>query len=95
MLSCGLMLHASITAKLHDANESVNKEVEADMNTDDRCARCGEGRLRSWSELGDDEREVVRRLPASAEYSQEVREQSHRWCTRCWYEATDDMSRTA
>jgi hypothetical protein len=64
------------------------------MNTKGNCPRC-EGRLRSWSELNDDEREVVRRLPESTEYSREEREKSHRWCTRCWYEASDEASRTA
>ena len=51
-----------------------------------RCPRCAEGRLRAWSELNTDEREVVRRLPAAAEYRAEEREATHRWCTRCWYE---------
>jgi hypothetical protein len=50
------------------------------------CPRCGEGRLRSWRELGDDEREVVRRLPASADFTLEERTATHQWCTRCWHE---------
>ena len=53
----------------------------------DDCPRCGNHRLRSWSELSDEEREVVKRLPASADYSLEER-QAHRWCTRCWFEDT-------
>ena len=57
------------------------------MNIDERCPRC-EGPLKSWAELNDDEREVVRRLPASSEFSAEERDRSHLWCTRCWYEAT-------
>jgi ribosomal protein S27AE len=58
------------------------------MNSQDRnrCPRCGEGRLRSWHELSDEEREVVRRLPASADYTQDERTAKHRWCTRCWQE---------
>ena len=35
----------------------------------DRCTRCDEGVMRSWDELSDAEREVVKRLPASADYS--------------------------
>jgi hypothetical protein len=56
------------------------------------CPRCGEGRLRSWRELGDEEREVVRRLPASADFTQDERTATHQWCTRCWYEtkSTDE-----
>jgi hypothetical protein len=45
--------------------------------------------MKSWSELTDEQREVVKRLPLSASYSLEERQASHRWCTRCWYEATD------
>jgi hypothetical protein len=65
------------------------------MITDDQCPRCGTARLRRWSELSDEEREVVRRLPASADYAQQVREGSHRWCTRCWYEEGPGVIRNA
>ncbi len=54
----------------------------------DACPRCG-GRLRAWRELGEEEREVVRRLPASAEQAVDERAARSRWCTRCWYEAAD------
>ena len=50
------------------------------------CPRCDAGRLIGWSELNDEEREVVERLPASADYSIEERAGRHRWCTRCWFE---------
>lgn len=54
----------------------------------DRCPRCRMERLRAWSELTDEEREVVRRLPASADYSIDERTTArHRWCPRCWHEA--------
>ena len=56
------------------------------MDTSNQCPRCGIGRLRAWNELSDEEREVVQRLPASADYSLEVRQRTHRWCARCWYE---------
>jgi hypothetical protein len=42
--------------------------------------------MKAWEELNDEEREVVKRLPASADYPLEERKTSHRWCTRCWYE---------
>ena len=58
------------------------------MESSNQCSRCGAGRLRGWSELNDEERELVRRLPASAEYSLEERQATHRWCTRCWHEST-------
>jgi hypothetical protein len=53
-----------------------------------RCPRCAAGDLRAWSELEDDEREVVRRLPASADYSPEELVARHLWCVRCWHEET-------
>jgi hypothetical protein len=42
--------------------------------------------MKGWTELNGEEREVVKRLPASADYSLEERQESHRWCTRCWLE---------
>lgn len=56
------------------------------MESSKQCPRCGAERLRTWSELSDEEREVVRRLPASADYSLEERKARHRWCIRCWFE---------
>ncbi|MBD0371164.1 MAG: hypothetical protein ICV60_10045 [Pyrinomonadaceae bacterium] len=59
-----------------------------------KCARCGEGRLRSWQELTEEEREVTRRLPAYADYTEDERRTRHRWCTRCWHEeiASEDRA---
>lgn len=62
------------------------------MEHSNQCPRCGAGRLRGWSELSEEEQEVVRRLPASANYSLGERRASHRWCTRCWYEAAGGAS---
>jgi len=55
------------------------------MESNIQCPRCG-GRLQSWSELSEEEREIVRRLPASADYKLDERKARHRWCVRCWYE---------
>jgi hypothetical protein len=60
------------------------------MESEKQCPRCDAGRLRGWSELNDEEREVVKRLPTSADYSIEERAARHRWCTRCWYEDNGD-----
>ena len=59
------------------------------------CPRCGEGTLRAWYELSEDEREVVTRLPASADFTLEERAARHRWCTRCWHEEDFGEPRTA
>ena len=53
-----------------------------------RCPRCAAGSLRAWSELDEEQREVVRRLPASAVYSLAERAARHLWCVRCWHEET-------
>jgi hypothetical protein len=61
-----------------------------------RCPRCAAaGGLRAWSELDEDEREVVRRLPASADYADSERVAGHLWCVRCWHEETGGGRREA
>ncbi|MFN2452588.1 MAG: hypothetical protein ABR577_00020 [Pyrinomonadaceae bacterium] len=64
------------------------QEVQINDHTKKNCPRCGGGRLRAWNELCEDEREVVRRLPASADFSLEERTQTRKWCTRCWHESS-------
>jgi len=59
------------------------------MNSDKRCPRC-EGRLQSWGELSDEDREMITRLPAAADESLQERKARHRWCTRCWFEDRGD-----
>jgi len=59
------------------------------MRSGDSCPRCEKRGLKSWGELNDEEREVVKRLPLSGDYSLGERQASHRWCTRCWYEKID------
>lgn len=61
-----------------------------DNNFTDRCTRCDTGRLRRWHELSAEQQMLVKRLPASADFSIEERKTTHRWCTRCWFEATED-----
>jgi ribosomal protein L32 len=72
------------------AKDKMQQEETALMNDQDgeRCPRCGEGRLRRFDQLSEEEREVARRLPASADYASGERQTMHRWCTKCWYEET-------
>jgi len=63
------------------------------VNNDKRCTRCGEGTIKSWSELNDEEREVVKRLPSSADFEMSERQSTHRWCTRCWFESVAKETR--
>lgn len=60
------------------------------MTTRQKCPRCEKLGLKTWSELNDEEREVVKRLPASADSSLAERQAAHRWCTRCWFEQTSN-----
>ena len=46
--------------------------------------------MRAWDELEPDQQDVVKRLPASADYPAAERQGTHQWCTRCWFEATGD-----
>ncbi len=64
------------------------------MKNDKRCTRCGEGTIKSWPELTDEEREVVKRLPASADYEGAELQSMPKWCTRCWYESVRDETLT-
>ncbi|HEU4711241.1 MAG TPA: hypothetical protein VFS76_06725 [Pyrinomonadaceae bacterium] len=59
------------------------------MSARESCPRCEKRGLKSWSDLTDEQRELVKRLPASAKVELSERQAMHRWCTRCWYEATD------
>jgi hypothetical protein len=60
-----------------------------------RCPRCGEGPLKAWYELSEEEQEVVRRLPGSSDFSPAERAARHRFCTRCWYEERAGTPRDA
>jgi hypothetical protein len=51
--------------------------------------------LKTWSELNDEEREVVKRLQLAADYSPAERQERHRWCTRCWFEEIEPGARNA
>ncbi len=55
----------------------------------DVCPRCGAAALRAWPELSAEEREVVQRLPGSAELPLAERIARRRFCVRCWHEATE------
>ena len=65
------------------------------MKTLDSCPRCDKRGLKTWAELKDEEREVVKRLPLSASYRLDERQLNHRWCTRCWWESTEYPDQSA
>lgn len=49
-----------------------------------QCPRCLH-RLKNWHELTEDQKFLVERLPASAEFAPAQRKK-HRFCERCWFE---------
>lgn len=73
----------------------TSKDYATSGQGDETCPRCGEGRLRAWYELSEEEREAARHLPASADFPSEERAARHRFCTRCWHEERTDASRFA
>jgi hypothetical protein len=49
------------------------------------CPRCYSRSLRRWADLTEEQQMLAERLPASANYTPELRKK-HRICTRCWFE---------
>jgi hypothetical protein len=53
------------------------------------CPRCEKRGLKTWTELDEEQRGVVKRLPFPLNADLSERQATHRWCTRCWYETGD------
>ena len=51
----------------------------------ENCPRCGNQKSKSWNELTEDEKILVEKLPASADFKK-VERLRNRWCARCWHE---------
>ncbi len=49
------------------------------------CPQCGAVKMRNWNELNDEQKFLVERLPASADFTPAQRKK-HRFCGRCFYE---------
>ena len=49
------------------------------------CPRCEAALLIKWSELNDEQKFLVERLPLNVEYPPEERKK-HLYCPRCWFE---------
>lgn len=60
---------------MHQINE-INENI---------CPRCHQAKMKSWSELDEEEKMLVERLSASAEFTPKERKK-HRFCVQCWYE---------
>lgn len=64
------------------------------LENEDICPKCGSHHLKAWHELTADEKFLAERLPLSAEYTAAERKK-HRFCTRCWFEQTENSNRYA
>ena len=73
----------------------MSKDYAHSTQGEGDCPRCGEGPLKAWYELSEEERELARRLPAAADFTQQERAARHRFCTRCWHEEPAGGPRTA
>jgi ribosomal protein S27AE len=58
------------------------------------CPRCGNVSLTPWGELDDDQKLLVGKLPASADYTM-IERKKHRFCTRCWFEEVSGSNQLA
>ncbi len=74
---------------MRDADYTTSTQGEG------RCPRCGEGPLKAWYELSEEERELALRLPDSADFTADERASRHLFCTRCWHEERSGGRRTA
>ena len=55
------------------------------------CPRCGTVTMKNWADLNEEQQMLARKLPLSADYSLAARKK-HRFCTRCWFEETEQGS---
>jgi hypothetical protein len=49
------------------------------------CPNCGAPKMKRWSDLTDDQKFLVERLPMNTDFTAEQRKK-HRLCERCWFE---------
>lgn len=58
------------------------------------CPNCGAVKMKTWDELDFEQKFLVERLPASADYLPQERKK-HRFCVRCWFEETERKNKIA
>ncbi|MGI8544904.1 MAG: hypothetical protein ACR2MD_15705 [Aridibacter sp.] len=58
------------------------------------CKNCGSIKFKTWEDLKDDEKYIVKRLPDNSEFTPE-QTKKHRFCRRCFYRLIDDKSELA
>lgn len=66
-------------------------ETRSEAKNAARCPKCGGFSLKSVADLGADEKLIFDRLPASAKYTKQEREQ-HLYCPRCGHESQSRLT---
>jgi len=56
------------------------------------CPNCGAAKMKRWSELTDEQKFLVERLPLNTDFTPDQRKK-HRFCERCFFEETSKETR--
>lgn len=54
-------------------------------SSEKKCPKCQSASMKAWSELTDEQKFLVERLPGNVDFTTDERKK-HRFCTRCWFE---------
>lgn len=57
------------------------------LENENTCPKCGAAKMKTWNELDFEQKIIVERLPASADYTRQQRKK-HRFCVKCNFEET-------
>ena len=68
--------------------------MTAIISNEKTCPKCHSPKMKSWPELTADEKLLVKSLPLSVEFTL-IKRKKHRFCTRCWFEETENTLATA
>jgi len=58
------------------------------------CPKCHSPKMKSWAELNDEQKFLIKRLPLNTDFTAAQRKK-HRFCERCWFEDTNGESNIA
>ncbi|CAN5521484.1 hypothetical protein BH10ACI1_BH10ACI1_24850 [soil metagenome] len=61
------------------------KKTMESLSNENNCPKCGALKMKSWDELDFEQKFLIERLPASADFTLPERKK-HRFCSKCFYE---------
>lgn len=56
------------------------------------CPKCDSPNMKTWDELDFEQKFLIERLPASADFTRRERKK-HRFCVRCFYEEIETQTK--